>query len=85
MSETEEQREARLQRIRANRSERMAAETEEQREARLQRDRERHREQHHPQLSLLEQPSVQAKMHNTVQSNLDYPNLDYPYPRLSEL
>ena len=32
----------RLQRIRANRSERMATETEEQREARLQRDRERH-------------------------------------------
>ena len=37
--ETEEQREARLQRMRANQSDRLAAETEEQREARLQRMR----------------------------------------------
>ena len=37
--ETEEQREARLQRIRTNQSNGLAAETEEQREARLQRMR----------------------------------------------
>ena len=37
--ETEEQREARLQRMRANQNERLAAETDEQREARLQRVR----------------------------------------------
>ena len=36
-SETEEQGEARLQRMRANQSERLAAETDEQRKARLQR------------------------------------------------
>ena len=34
-AKTEEQREARLQRVRANQSERLAAETEEHREARL--------------------------------------------------
>ena len=43
----------------ANQSERLAAETEQQREARLQRDREG---QQQPQLPLLGQPSVQAKM-----------------------
>ena len=37
--ETEEQREARLQKMRANQSDRLAAETEEQREARKQRMR----------------------------------------------
>ena len=47
--ETEERREARLQRMRANQSERLAAETEQQREARLQRDREG---QQQPQLPL---------------------------------
>ena len=53
-AETEEQREARLQRVHITHSQRIVAETEQQREARLQRDRERHREQEQPQLPLLE-------------------------------
>ena len=71
-TETEEQREVRLQRTRANQSKRLAAETEEQREARLQRDRERHREQQQPQLPLLEQPSVQAKMRKLIPFTVQY-------------
>ena len=69
---TEEQREARLQRMRANQSDRLAVKTEQQREARLQRDREG---QQQPQLPLLEQPSVQAKMRKfrSQFSTLDVP------------
>ena len=71
-AETEEQREARLQLMCANQSDRLAAKTEQQREARLQGDREG---QQQPQLPLLEQPSVQAKMRkfHSQFSTLDVP------------
>ena len=89
--ETEEQNEARLQRMSTNRSDRLAqaAETEEQREARLQRMRANQSErdwllrlnsrerpgQQKPQLPLLEQPSVQARMRkiHSQFSTLDVP------------
>ena len=60
-SETEEERAARLQQMSANQHHRLAAETGSEREARLQRNREGQRGQQ-SQLSLFEQPSVQAKM-----------------------
>ena len=60
-AETEQQREARLERLSTLQSERLASETPEQRVARLLRDRQGHRDQH-SQLPLLDQPSVQSKM-----------------------
>ena len=63
VSETVEERAARLQQMSANQRHRLAAETGGEREARLQRNREGQRGQQ-SQLSLFEQPSVQAKMRN---------------------
>ena len=60
-AETEEEREAGLQRMSANQCHRLAAETEEEREARLMRDREGRRQQP-SHLPLFEQPMVRAKM-----------------------
>ena len=56
----------------------------EQKGARLQRDRERHREQQQPQLLLLEQPSVQAKMckFHSQFSTLDVPKCSKGFPGL---
>ena len=63
-AETEEERDIRLQHIRTTQIERLAAETAEQRDARMQCDRERHRDYQvvHPQLLLVRQRAIKAKM-----------------------
>ena len=70
--ETEEQREARLQRMNANQNDGLAAETEEQREARLQRDRERHREQQQPQLYYLSNHLCKQRCVNSIHNSVHW-------------
>ena len=64
-AETPEEREARLLRMNTNQHERLAVETPEGRETRLEQYSTRYREQQsvQPQLTLLHQCSIQAKMH----------------------
>ena len=63
-AETHEERETRLERLRAAQQERLATETAEEREARQQHDRVSHHQLRDAQsrLPLLEQHSVQTKM-----------------------
>ena len=63
-TETDEWREVRLQRMREHEHERRNAEDTEQGESRLQLLQESRRRQsvHHPQIALIDQPSVRSKM-----------------------